>query len=200
MMQKIPRTLHLGNDTAPRTKPPRTTAALSNPKAVPWLNMPVVLHQMRIVLQSAISLTLFAQNANKLAITPINACSYPKTSAAKAPLPISFQRTLCRVHMCPQRQHRLMLFLNPFLSHKSSSALLRKMPSSECIGLVLTWLRLPSPLSYYMQTTGMSAMNKSELAQFDFGNYDESTSADELLRRVQKFPLSDFLSPSRKQV
>ena len=79
MMQKIPRILHLGNDTDPRTKPPRAKSTL------PRLCMPVVLTTtMRTVLQnatqSATSLILLAQNATKLAITPINAFSDPKTS------------------------------------------------------------------------------------------------------------------------
>ena len=101
MMQQIPRTLHLGK-IAPRTKPPRATTALSN-ITVARLNMPVVLTQMRKVLQSAISLALLAKIANELAITPINAFSHLKISAAKAQLPRSFQATLSRVHMCPQR-------------------------------------------------------------------------------------------------
>ena len=203
MMQRIPQTLHLGNDTAPRTKPPRATTALSN-ITVARLNMPVVLKLMRRVLQSAslcaIFLMLLAQNAIELAITPINALSHLKISAAKAQLPRSSQRTRYRAHMCPRRLHRLMTSLNPLLNRKSSSASLKKMPSSKCTGLVLTLLRLPSPLSYYMRTTGMSAMSRSELAKFHSGNYGGSNSADELLRRAMKFALYAFRILSRKQV
>ena len=87
MMQKIHQTLHLGNDTAPRTKPPRSTTARTN-SSVARLTMPVVPSQMRRVLRSAslcaIFLMLLAQNAIELAITPINAPSALETLAAKA--------------------------------------------------------------------------------------------------------------------
>ena len=49
MMQRIPQRLHLGNVTAPWTESPCTATALSNPIAMPWLSMPVVLPEIRSV-------------------------------------------------------------------------------------------------------------------------------------------------------
>ena len=113
MMQKIPQTLHLGNDTAPRTKPPRATTARTN-SSVARLTMPVVPNQMRRVLQSAtlcaISLILLAQNAAKQAITPINAPSALEASAAKAQMTRNSQRTLCRAQSAAQSATSLTLF------------------------------------------------------------------------------------------
>ena len=110
------------------------------------LFMPVLLNLMRIVLQTARSddnvdsLSSLAPIANKLAITPINVLTLLRPRAAQAHLASHFQRTQCRVHMCPRRQLHLLLQA-PILA-----------TFQRALSRVLTCLQLPHCPSRRSQT------------------------------------------------